>query len=118
MAHPNHQRTALRLAAGGVPVLPLRAAKVPFANCRACAHNACGGRPNMKTPGPCACPAPCHGWAAATTETMGHSTITMTLDTYAHVMDSTLRSAAARMDDTLNLDAEEQREPPGGSTSL
>ena len=22
----------------------------------------------MKTPGPCACPRPCHGWAAATTD--------------------------------------------------
>jgi hypothetical protein len=60
--------TALRLAAGGVPVLPLRAGKVPFGNCPACARNACGGRPNMKTPGRCACPYPCHGWAAATTD--------------------------------------------------
>ncbi|GAA4050645.1 bifunctional DNA primase/polymerase [Streptomyces shaanxiensis] len=59
-------RTALSLAASGVPVLPLRAGKVPFGNCRACAKNACGGRPNMKTPGPCTCPQPCHGWAAAT----------------------------------------------------
>ncbi|MFE7331713.1 bifunctional DNA primase/polymerase [Streptomyces sp. NPDC057565] len=60
--------TALGLAAHGVPVLPLRAGKVPFGNCPACAKNACGGRPNMKTPGPCACPHPCHGWAAATTD--------------------------------------------------
>ncbi|MBY8876798.1 bifunctional DNA primase/polymerase [Actinacidiphila acidipaludis] len=60
--------TALRLASSGVPVLPLRKGKVPFANCPACARNACGGRPNMKTPGPCACPRPCHGWAAATTD--------------------------------------------------
>ncbi|MFF9868539.1 DNA primase [Streptomyces sp. NPDC013953] len=59
---------SLSLATGGVPVLPLRAGKVPFGNCRACADNACGGRPNMKTPGPCACPRPCHGWAAATTD--------------------------------------------------
>ncbi|MFD8392700.1 bifunctional DNA primase/polymerase [Streptomyces sp. NPDC059680] len=59
---------ALRLAAGGLPVLPLRKGKVPFGNCPACAQNACGGRPNMKTPGPCTCPAPCHGWAAATTD--------------------------------------------------
>ncbi|WP_030169325.1 bifunctional DNA primase/polymerase [Streptomyces sp. NRRL S-813] len=63
-----HLPTALSLAASGVPVLPLRAGKVPFGNCRRCADNACGGRPNMKTPGPCACPAPCHGWAAATTD--------------------------------------------------
>ncbi|MFF1760376.1 bifunctional DNA primase/polymerase [Streptomyces sp. NPDC058266] len=62
-----HLRTALSLAASGVPVLPLRAGKVPFGNCRRCADNACGGRPNMKTPGPCACPGPCHAWAAATT---------------------------------------------------
>ncbi|MEU9284159.1 bifunctional DNA primase/polymerase [Streptomyces sp. NPDC048275] len=60
--------TALWLAASGVPPLPLRAGKVPFGNCPACAKNACGGRPNMKTPGPCECPAPCHGWAAATTD--------------------------------------------------
>ncbi|GAB2799477.1 bifunctional DNA primase/polymerase [Streptomyces daliensis] len=58
--------TALTLAASGVPVLPLRAGKVPFGNCRACANNACGGRPNMKTAGPCHCPGVCHGWAAAT----------------------------------------------------
>ncbi|MER6525725.1 bifunctional DNA primase/polymerase [Streptomyces sp. NPDC001508] len=63
-----HLRTALRLAADGLPVLPLRQGKLPFGNCPACAHNACGGRPNMKTPGPCACPQPCHGWAAATTD--------------------------------------------------
>jgi hypothetical protein len=61
-------RTALALAASGVPVLPLRRGKVPFGNCRACADNACGGRPNMKTPGPCSCPGVCHAWAAATTD--------------------------------------------------
>ncbi|MGX5188299.1 bifunctional DNA primase/polymerase [Streptomyces avermitilis] len=61
-------RTALDLAASGIPPLPLRAGKVPFGNCRRCANNACGGRPNMKTPGPCTCPAPCHAWAAATTD--------------------------------------------------
>ncbi|MHC5703053.1 bifunctional DNA primase/polymerase [Streptomyces tirandamycinicus] len=61
-----HLRTALRLAASGIPPLPLRAGKLPFGNCRSCANNACGGRPNMKSAGPCACPAPCHGWAAAT----------------------------------------------------
>ncbi|MFD9466750.1 bifunctional DNA primase/polymerase [Streptomyces sp. NPDC060027] len=73
MTHPapirrDHLSTALRLAASGVPVLPLRAGKVPFGNCPACAKNVCGGRPNMKTPGPCTCPNPCHGWAAAITD--------------------------------------------------
>ncbi|MFJ9529016.1 bifunctional DNA primase/polymerase [Streptomyces cyaneofuscatus] len=63
-----HLRIALDLAARGVPVLPLRAGKVPFGNCRVCRDNACGGRPNMKTPGPCTCPHPCHAWAAATTD--------------------------------------------------
>ncbi|MFG2281190.1 bifunctional DNA primase/polymerase [Streptomyces asoensis] len=63
-----HLRTALSLAASGIPVLPLRAGKAPFGNCRRCADNACGGRPNMKNSGPCACPGPCHGWAAATTD--------------------------------------------------
>ncbi|MEU6659595.1 bifunctional DNA primase/polymerase [Streptomyces sp. NPDC046821] len=61
-----HLRTALRLASSGVPVLPLRAGKVPFGNCRTCARNACGGRPNMKSAGTCRCPEPCHAWAAAT----------------------------------------------------
>ncbi|MGM1078314.1 site-specific integrase [Streptomyces sp. H28] len=37
-------------------------------------------------------------------ETLGHSTITMKLDTYAHVMGTTLRAAADRMDDALGLD--------------
>ncbi|MFF0694565.1 bifunctional DNA primase/polymerase [Streptomyces tendae] len=64
--HPQH--TALSLAASGVPVLPLRRGKVPSGNCTACVDNACGGRPNMKAPGPCRCAAPCHGWAAATTD--------------------------------------------------
>ncbi len=64
--HPQH--TALSLAASGVPVLPLRRGKVPFGNCPACAGNACGGRPNMKTAGPCRCPGVCHAWAAATTD--------------------------------------------------
>ncbi|MFF0297740.1 bifunctional DNA primase/polymerase [Kitasatospora sp. NPDC004614] len=64
----DHLAAALSLAAAGIPVLPLRAGKVPFGNCRACVNNACGGRPNMKTPGPCTCPNPCHGWAAATTD--------------------------------------------------
>ncbi|WP_097934966.1 MULTISPECIES: bifunctional DNA primase/polymerase [unclassified Streptomyces] len=63
-----HLRTAVDLAGRGVPVLPLRAGKVPFGNCSACRDNACGGRPNMKTPGPCDCSRPCHAWAAATTD--------------------------------------------------
>ncbi|MGW1097904.1 bifunctional DNA primase/polymerase [Streptomyces sp. NPDC002455] len=63
-----HLLTALDLAARAVPVLPLRAGKVPFGNCPSCRGNACGGRPNMKTPGPCHCPRPCHAWAAATTD--------------------------------------------------
>lgn len=62
------QHTALSLATAGVPVLPLRRGKMPFGNCPACAGNACGGRPNMKTPGPCRCPGVCHAWAAATTD--------------------------------------------------
>ncbi|MEK2475545.1 bifunctional DNA primase/polymerase [Streptomyces noursei] len=68
--HPDgsHLRTALHLAAAGVPVLPLRRGKVPFGNCRACKGNACGGRPNMKNPGPCECASVCHAWAAATTD--------------------------------------------------
>ncbi|MFJ4709036.1 DNA primase [Streptomyces anulatus] len=64
-----HLSTALDLAARDVPVLPLRAGKVPFANCPACLYTSCGGRPNMKTPGPCTCTRPCHAWAAATTDT-------------------------------------------------
>ncbi|MER6428447.1 bifunctional DNA primase/polymerase [Streptomyces sp900105245] len=56
------------LAAHGVPVLPLRAGKVPFGNCPDCTGNACGGRPNMKIPGPCRCVGVCHAWAAATTD--------------------------------------------------
>ncbi|MFC4611493.1 DNA primase [Streptomyces maoxianensis] len=63
-----HLATALRLAAADVPVLPLREGKVPFGNCPTCAHSACGGRPNMKHPGPCQCLSVCHGWAAATTD--------------------------------------------------
>ncbi|MFF5975715.1 bifunctional DNA primase/polymerase [Streptomyces sp. NPDC012769] len=59
---------ALWLAARGVPVLPLQGQKIPFGNCPACHQNACGGRPNMKTPGPCMCPSTCHAWAAATTD--------------------------------------------------
>ncbi|MEU0720114.1 bifunctional DNA primase/polymerase [Streptomyces lavendulocolor] len=64
----DHLRIALDLTAARVPVLPLRAGKVPFGNCPDCRDNACGGRPNMKTAGTCACPRVCHGWAAATTD--------------------------------------------------
>ncbi|MFF6874259.1 bifunctional DNA primase/polymerase [Streptomyces sp. NPDC012474] len=65
---PGLMGTALTLAAHGIPSLPLRAGKVPFGNCPACTGNACGGRPNMKTAGPCRCPGVCHAWAAATTD--------------------------------------------------
>ena len=68
MTHTDRLRTALRIAAAGVPVLPLRRGKVPFGNCPACTDLACGGRPNMKSAGPCRCPDLCHGWAAATTD--------------------------------------------------
>ncbi|MFJ8048982.1 bifunctional DNA primase/polymerase [Streptomyces luteogriseus] len=67
-AVPVSLRTALTLAATGLPVLPLRAGKAPFGNCHRCANNACGGRPNMKSAGPCRCPGVCHAWAAATTD--------------------------------------------------
>ncbi|RST24965.1 DNA primase [Streptomyces sp. WAC04770] len=60
-----HLRQALELVELGVPVLPLRKGKGPFGNCDACAND-CGGRPNMKSAGTCACPRPCHAWAAAT----------------------------------------------------
>ncbi|WP_406468002.1 DNA primase [Streptomyces sp. NBC_01594] len=65
----SHLRTALDLAALGLPTLPLRVGKLPFGNCTRCAGNACGGRPTMKNAGTCACPSICHGWAAATTDT-------------------------------------------------
>ncbi|OSZ62226.1 DNA primase [Streptomyces pharetrae CZA14] len=65
---PDLLDTALALAADGIPPLPLRAGKAPFGNCPQCAGNACGGRPNMKSAGPCRCPGVCHAWAAATTD--------------------------------------------------
>jgi hypothetical protein len=37
-------------------------------------------------------------------ETLGNGTISMTLDTYAHVMDTTLRAAADRMDEALGAE--------------
>ncbi|WP_313896323.1 tyrosine-type recombinase/integrase [Streptomyces sp. YIM 98790] len=43
-------------------------------------------------------------------EMLGHSTITMTLDTYAHVMDTTLKAAAEQMEDALGMD-EDTEEP-------
>ncbi|MFI8262091.1 bifunctional DNA primase/polymerase [Streptomyces sp. NPDC085665] len=67
-ALPEHLRTALWLAELGLPVMPLRAGKQPFGNCRACTRSACGGRPHMLAAGSCVCPAPCHAWAAATTK--------------------------------------------------
>ncbi|MFJ1864092.1 bifunctional DNA primase/polymerase [Streptomyces sp. NPDC088097] len=63
-----HLRTALWLAELAIPVLPLRASKLPVGNCPACTNSFCGDRPHMKAAGPCRCPAPCHGWAAATTD--------------------------------------------------
>ncbi|TSB28287.1 bifunctional DNA primase/polymerase [Streptomyces benahoarensis] len=62
------RRVALALAATGVPVLPLSRGKRPVANCGNCARSACGDRPHMLAAGPCLCPRPCHGWAAATTD--------------------------------------------------
>ncbi|MFJ9807330.1 tyrosine-type recombinase/integrase [Streptomyces sp. NPDC101158] len=47
-------------------------------------------------------------------ETLGHSTITMTLDTYAHVMQTTLRAAADRMDDAPRA----RRHRPGRGTGV
>ncbi|MEU4494861.1 tyrosine-type recombinase/integrase [Streptomyces sp. NPDC023998] len=44
------------------------------------------------------------GDARTIMETLGHSTITMTLDTYAPVMQPMLRAAADRMDDALGSD--------------
>ncbi|MFE3991389.1 bifunctional DNA primase/polymerase [Streptomyces goshikiensis] len=67
-ALPSNLRTALWLAELDVPVLPLREGKLPVGNCRTCTGAACGGRPHMVAGGPCQCPAPCHGWAAATTD--------------------------------------------------
>ncbi|MFF8191883.1 bifunctional DNA primase/polymerase [Streptomyces bobili] len=66
---PEPLYVALALAAHGVPVLPLRAGKKPFGNCADCKNSTCGDRPHMRNAGPCQCPAPCHGWAAATTDT-------------------------------------------------
>lgn len=50
------------------------------------------------------------GDARTIMETLGHSTITMTLDTYAHVMQATLKAAADRMDDALGLDESGEKE--------
>ncbi|MFI2257501.1 bifunctional DNA primase/polymerase [Streptomyces tubercidicus] len=68
-----HLRTGLSLATTGIPVLPLSRGKRPFANCPDCEKSRCGDRPHMKAAGPCQCPRPCHGWAAATTD---HATLT------------------------------------------
>ncbi|MFH8566975.1 bifunctional DNA primase/polymerase [Streptomyces sp. NPDC017993] len=69
----DHLRIALHLGAAGVPALPLSRGKRPFANCPACEKSRCGDRPHMKAEGPCQCPRPCHGWAAATPD---HATLT------------------------------------------
>ena len=47
-------------------------------------------------------------------EMLGHSTITMTLDTYAHVMETTLRAAAVRMEDALGPDEGGEGESAAG----
>ncbi|MFF5758963.1 tyrosine-type recombinase/integrase [Streptomyces longwoodensis] len=49
-------------------------------------------------------------------ETLGHSTITMTLDTYAHVMGTTLRAAAEQMDEALGLDDDQGDAEDGTDT--
>ncbi|MGW5769261.1 tyrosine-type recombinase/integrase [Streptomyces longwoodensis] len=49
-------------------------------------------------------------------ETLGHSTITMTLDTYAHVMGTTLRAAAEQMDEALGLDDDQGDSEDGTDT--
>ncbi|MFD8588619.1 tyrosine-type recombinase/integrase [Streptomyces sp. NPDC059637] len=50
----------------------------------------------------CATLMPAEGVAVRTVmETLGHSTTSMTMDTYAHVLETTLRDAAARMDGLL-----------------
>ncbi|MFD8891034.1 bifunctional DNA primase/polymerase [Streptomyces sp. NPDC059566] len=67
-ALPAQLRTALQLAELGLPAMPLRVGKRPFGNCRTCKDSACGDRPHMLAAGPCECPAPCHGWGAATTD--------------------------------------------------
>ncbi|MEV6687610.1 bifunctional DNA primase/polymerase [Streptomyces sp. NPDC051130] len=67
-ALPPNLRMALWLADRGLPALPLSRAKRPVGNCPACKASFCGDRPHMVAAGPCQCPAPCHGWAAATTD--------------------------------------------------
>ncbi|MFJ9415067.1 bifunctional DNA primase/polymerase [Streptomyces sp. NPDC101227] len=62
------RRVALAVAAIGTPVLPLSRGKRPVANCGNCTKSACGDRPHMLAAGPCRCPRPCHGWAAASTD--------------------------------------------------
>jgi integrase len=46
-------------------------------------------------------------------ETLGHSTITMTLDTYAHLTETTLRDAADRMDGVLGSLADNESPDDG-----
>ncbi|WP_313896269.1 site-specific integrase [Streptomyces sp. YIM 98790] len=53
----------------------------------------------------CASLLPAQGVDARTIMEMpGHGTITMTLDTYAHVMDTTLKAPAEQMEDALGMD--------------
>lgn len=59
----------------------------------------------LLTADPCSYASTATTWLGVAQE--GHcivNTITMTLDTYAHVMQTTLRAAAERMDDALGLE--------------
>jgi integrase len=51
-------------------------------------------------------------------ETLGHSTITMTLDTYVHVMNTTLRAAAEQMDDAVTSTSPTRLRNTGRSRTL
>jgi integrase len=44
-------------------------------------------------------------WAAASLKILGHSRITLTMDTYSHVMPSVMNDAAAKMDAVLSANA-------------
>ncbi|MGW8955637.1 tyrosine-type recombinase/integrase [Streptomyces sp. NPDC055709] len=49
-------------------------------------------------------------------ETLGHSTITMTLDTYAHAMQTTLGAAAEWMEDALGVDKPNEGDEDDGES--